>query len=232
MTLVYSILTDTAGRPMQRQTARITLRGQGNPFTELSSEVVQTHAEDTNTSGIWVADLIPTSQYEAAGAWYHVDERDGVRMDGGVWDFRVPDDPNPSPVPTGVPAGAWWLRDLLITPPNPGGDFPAVPPHALGDHTDVDTTGEVVGRVLQFNGTKWVPAVVSGGGGGGSFFEMQQPLPVKVVQVPHNLGYHPAGVRLFTGTGAEVDEFAVSHVDANLLTVTLDVPFQGLVTVS
>src|SRR5579885_3123176 len=108
VTLVYSILTDTAGRPMQRQTARITLRGRGNPFTELSSEVVQTHAEDTNTSGIWVADLIPTSQYESAGAWYHVDERDGVRMDGGQWDFRVPDGPNPSPVPTGVPAGAWW----------------------------------------------------------------------------------------------------------------------------
>lgn len=167
MTLVYSVLTDPSGRPMQRQTARISLRAQGNPFTVLSSEVITAHAEDTNTSGIWVADLLPNSQYESEGSWYHVDERDGVRMDSGEWDFRVPDDPNPDAVPTGVPAGAWWLRDLLITPPNPGGNYPPVSPHRLEDHTDVDADAATSGQVLRKGSDGiWRPYTPSGGGGG------------------------------------------------------------------
>lgn len=232
MTTVYNVLTDPSGRPLQRQTARFTLRAPGNPFTVINSEVFQASAEDTNTTGIWVADLIPNSQFDADGTYYHVDERDGVRTTDGQWDFRVPDGANPDPVPEGVPAGAWWVRDLLVIPPDPGGNFPPVPPHALGDHTDVDTTGEVNGRVLGFNGTEWVPVPGGGGGGGGSFFEMHQGVPVNVVQVPHNLGYRPAGIRLFLDNGNEVDEFAVSHVDTNLLTVAIGVPFEGLVTVS
>lgn len=41
-------------------------------------------------------------------------------------------------------------------------------PMALDDLTDVDTTGELTGDVLTYNGTLWVPAAPTGGGGGSS----------------------------------------------------------------
>lgn len=228
---VFNILTDTSGRPLQHQTARFTLRAPGNPFTVLYSEVFQAHAEDTNTSGIWITDMIPNSQFETSGSYYHVDERDGVKTIDGQWDFVVPDTPNPGAVPAGVPAGAWWVRDLLVIPPTPGTPFPPVPPHALGDHTDVDTTGEVAGRVLKFNGTKWVPAVDSGGGGGGSF-EHFQDIPANVTHVVHGLGFRPA-VSLFTADwSGQYDEFRVTHVDENTFDVTTDTLFRGWVTAS
>lgn len=222
MTVVFNVLTDPTGRPMQNQTARITLRAPGNPFTKLGSEVFQPAAVDTNTSGRWEIDLLPSNQYEQDGTWYHVDERDGVtRVDGGQWDFRVPEF-----------GGPYVIRDLLVTPPDPGGQYPPLVPHALGDHTDVDTTGEVAGRVLKFNGTRWVPAVDSGGGGGGGFLWFAE-LPGNATPVPHELGYRPAGVRLFSEDWqTEYDEFTVAHDSVDQLTVWTDKPFTGWVTVS
>lgn len=222
MTVVLNVLTDASGRPLQKQVVRIQLRAPGNPFTELGSEVLQTVAVDTDSDGRWEADLIPNDQLEQDGTWYHVDERDGLkRPDGGLWDFRVPEF-----------GGPYALRDLLITPPPPGQEWPPVPPHALGDHTDVDTTGEAAGRVLKFNGTAWVPAVDSGGSGGGAF-EMLQVLPNNATPVPHQLGYRPAGIRLFSADWQqEYDEFGVIHDSADHLTVWTDDPFTGWVTVS
>lgn len=47
-----------------------------------------------------------------------------------------------------------------------------VRPHYLTEHTDVDTTGEVNGNVLKFNGSKWIPStdLNGGGGSGGNIF--------------------------------------------------------------
>lgn len=142
MTIVYNVLTSPEGRPLQNQTVRISLRAPGNPFTTLGSEVFQRHAEDTNTTGRWEADLIPNDQYEQEGTWYHVDQRDGLKTPDAEHDFVVP--------PTG---GPYWLRDLLIIPPDPGGSFPPVPPHKLGDHTDVDVAGAVAGEYLRYDGS-------------------------------------------------------------------------------
>lgn len=222
MTVVFNILTAPTGRPLQNQTVRVTLRAPGNPFTVLGSEVFVPAAEDTNTTGRWEMDLLPNVLYEQEGTWYHVDQRDGLRMPDAEHDFRVPEF-----------GGPYVLRDLLIIAPEPGGWFPPVPPHALGDHTDVDTTGEVAGRVLKFNGTAWVPAVESGGGGGGGGFEMLQALPTLTTPVPHNLGYRPAGVRIFSPDWqTEFDEFAVTHVDVDNLNVHTGLPFEGWVTAS
>ena len=222
MTIVYNVLTTPEGRPLQRQTVRISLRAPGNPFTDLESEVFQAHAEDTDGTGRWEANLIPTDEYEHAGAYYHVDERDGLRIPDGQWDFRVP-----------ATGGPYWVRDLLIIPPSPGTPFPPVPPHALGDHTDVDTTGAIAGRVLKFNGTEWVPAVdATGGGGGGAAFEHFQDIPANVTHVVHNLGFRPA-VSLFTPDwSGQHDEFRVTHVDENIFDVSTDVLFRGWVTAS
>lgn len=221
MTVVFNILTAPTGRPLQNQTVRVTLRAPGNPFTTLGSEVFVPAAEDTNTSGRWEMDLLPNALYEQEGTWYHVDQRDGLRMPDAEHDFRVPEF-----------GGPYVLRDLLIIAPEPGGWFPPVPPHALGDHTDVDTTGESPGRVLTFNGTAWVPAP-GGGGGAGSSFQMQQVIPGNATPVPHLLGYRPAGVRLFSDDWAtEYDEFTVTHDSVDHLTVWTDDPFTGWVTVS
>lgn len=219
MTRVFNVLTSPEGRPLQRQTVVFSLRAPGNPFTTLSSEVVQLHAEDTNTSGRWEANLIPNSQFEQAGTYYHVDERDGLKGDGMQWDFVVP-----------ATGGPYWVRDLLVIPPDPGGEFPPVPPHALGDHTDVDTTGEFAGAVLGFDGTVWKPVA---GGGGGSGFTHFQDIAAQVTTVTHNLGYRPAGIRLFSDDWVtEFDEFSVQHVSVNQLVVGTDLLFRGYVTVS
>lgn len=221
MTKVYNVLTSPEGRPLQNQTVRISLRAPGNPFTELGSEVFQRHAEDTNTTGRWEADLIPNDLYEQEGTWYHVDQRDGLKTPDAEHDFVVP--------PTG---GPYWLRDLLIIPPDPGGSFPPVPPHKLGDHTDVDVTGAVAGEYLRFDGTFWRPAP-GGGGGGGTGFQRFQDIAATVIPVPHNLGYRPAGVRLFSEDWlTELDEFAVEHQDLNNATITTGAAFRGWVTAS
>lgn len=219
--LVFNVLTNPSGRPLQNQTARITLRAPGNPFTELGSEVFQRFAVDTNTTGRWEADLIPNDQYEQAGTWYHVDQRDGLDFPDAEHDFRVPS--------TG---GPYWLRDLLITPPDPGGNFPPVPPHALGDHTDVDTTGALSGQYLRFNGTNWIPSAGSGGGGGSGFAMFQATL-TNTIPVPHLLGYRPGGVSLFSQDWqTQYDEFSVTHDDENNLTVSSGTPFRGWLVAS
>jgi hypothetical protein len=226
VTLVTNVLTDGSGRPLQNHVIRITLRAPGNPFTTLGSEVLQPVAEDTDHDGRWTADLIPNVDFEADGTYYHVNQRGNLRTlaaaEENEWDFVVPEF-----------GGPYALRDLLITPPSPGGNLPPVPPHALGDHTDVDTTGESPGRVLKFNGTEWVPAPESGGGGGSGGFQWHATSPGNVTPVPHLLGYRPAGVRLFSEDWAtEYDEFTVNHVDVNNLNVWTDQLFTGWVTVS
>lgn len=227
MTIVFNVLTDPSGRPLQNHVVHITLRAPGNPFTELGSEVIQPRPQDTDHDGRWEADLIPNVQYEREGTWYHVEQRGNlprgvIPAEEHAWDFVVPEFGGPYP-----------LRDVLIVAPDPGGNLPPVPPHALGDHTDVDTTGESPGRVLKFNGSAWVPAVDSGGGGGSAGFQMQQVIPANVTSVPHLLGYRPAGVRLFSDDWSqEFDEFAVEHVDENHLNVYTDQLFEGWVTAS
>lgn len=230
MTIIFNVLTDGSGRPLQNHVVRISLRGEdGNPFTQLGSEVIQPVAEDTDHDGRWEADLVPNALMEAEGTYYHVEQRG--KLPRGViapeehdWDFVVPEFGGPYPI-----------RDVLIIAPSPGQPRPPLPAHALGDHTDVDTTGEIAGRVLKFNGSAWVPAVdnTGGGGGTGTAFQMQQVIPANVTNVPHDLGYRPAGVKLFTNDWAtELDEFAVTHLDENTLTVTTDQLFTGWVTVS
>jgi hypothetical protein len=218
MTLVFNVLTSPEGRPLQDLTVRFSLRAPGNPFTVLGSEVVQLHAEDTNTSGRWEADLIPNSQFEAAGTYYHVDERGGLR-EGSEWDFVVPD-----------VGGPYWVRDLLVIPPSPGVPFPPVPPHALTDHTDVDTSGEVAGNVLRFDGTEWVPGV--GGGGGGGSFEYFQDIQANEVTLNHGLGFRPA-ISLFSADWSEqYDEFAVQHMSVATAVISTGSLFRGWVVAS
>lgn len=221
MTEVYGILTATNGRPLQHQTVKITLVAPGNQFTD-QVEVIQTHTVDTGTTGRWTAQLIPNEEYEREGTWYRVDQRDGLREPDLVHDIVVP---------TG---GPYWVRDLIVIPPTPGVPFPPLPPHALGDHADVDTTGAVAGRVLKFNGTEWVPAIDSGGGGGsGSAFEMVVGIPAQSITVPHALGYRPAGVRMFSADWlTEYDEFRVFHDSVDQCTVIVEQPFTGNITVS
>lgn len=228
MTIIFNVLTDGSGRPLQNHVVRISLRGEdGNPFTQLGSEVIQEVAEDTDHDGRWEADLVPNALMEAEGTYYHVEQRGNLPR--GVmapeehdWDFVVPEFGGPYPI-----------RDVLIIAPSPGQPRPPLPAHALGDHTDVDTTGELAGRVLKFNGTSWVPAVDGGGGGTGSAFEMLQAIPLNTTPVPHNLGYRPAGIRLFSADWqTEFDEFGVTHLDENNLNVHTDNPFEGWVTAS
>jgi hypothetical protein len=221
VTLVYNVLTTPEGRPLQRQTARFTLRAPGNPFTDITSQVIQQHAEDTDGTGRWEADLIPNSQFEMDGTYYHVDQRDGLRLPDMELDFVVPD-----------VGGPYWVRDLLVIPPTPGTPFPPLPPHALGDHTDVDTTGAAFGDYLRYDGTEWVPSA-GGGGSGGTGFQQAVPNLTNTVPVPHLLGYRPS-VSLFSADWhTQYTEFNVDHIDANNLTVSTDpTPFAGWVVAS
>lgn len=158
MTQVFGILTDPSGRPMQRQTVRITRLPVGNPFDTAHGAVIQVGAYDTDTDGRWDANLIPSSSYEDTGQYYQADCRDGLRIADAVFTFQVP-----------ATGGPYNIRDLLVTVPPVGTPIPPVAAHHLGDHIDVDTTGVLDGQVLEFvlvDG-KWEPRTVSGGGGGG-----------------------------------------------------------------
>lgn len=128
--------------------------------------------------------------------------------------------------------GPYWLRDLLILPPTPGVPIPPLPAHALGDHTDVDTTGETTGQYLRFDGTTWRPAA-GGGGGGSGHFQGFYDIAGLTHPVPHLLGYKPAGVRAFSEDWqTQYGGLRIEHVDDNNLTVTVDQPFRGWIIAS
>lgn len=67
-----------------------------------------------------------------------------------------------------------------------------------------------------------------GGGGGAAHYEHVQPVPQAVWPVAHDLGFRPPAVSVFsTDFSQQFDEFAVQHVDANNLLISMDVPIAG-----
>jgi len=88
--------------------------------------------------------------------------------------------------------------------------------------------------VLKFNGTKWVPATdLTGGAGGGTGAVYFQPTLTNTVNVEHLLHYRPGGVSLFSQDWqTEYDDFVVTHVDEDNLTVSTGIPFRGWVVMS
>lgn len=155
MTHVYGILTDPTGRPLQRHRVAVSLVAPGNPFDAAGAAVTQIATVDTDTDGRWEIDLVPTSSYEFAGAYYQVDWRIRVSQADAVFAFTVP-----------ASGGPYNFRSQLITPPSPGVPIPPITAHHLGDHIDVSTVGVVNGDVLTFvlADGKWEPRVASGGG--------------------------------------------------------------------
>lgn len=224
MTVVYYTLTDSSGRALQHQLVTFTLQAPGNPFADGDVAVVEPRTVDTGVTGRFEVDLIPTEDYEAIGAWYLVDARNGNRNPDARWAIHVP--------ATGGPLD---MRSLVFPEPEPGEPTPPVPAHALGDHTDVDTTGEFAGQVLKFDGTKWRPGAdnTGGGSGGGSGYTHFQDIAANVTTVLHSLGYRPGGIRLFSADWAtEVDEFAVHHLSDDAFEVQTGLLFRGYVTAS
>lgn len=156
MTTVFYTLTDAANRPMNRQQVRVALVAPGNPFRpDADTAVIQVATVSTDHDGRFDVDLPPMSTYEYVGARYRVDARDGMPQSAdALWYIAVPDG-----------AGPFNLRDILTDPPPAGEPIPPVGAHSLGQHTDVDLSGETSGQVLKFNGTKWVPGTDLTGGG-------------------------------------------------------------------
>lgn len=102
--IVQNRLVDPTGRPMHRQTVKIVAETFGAPFVGANREIRTTHSASTDASGLWSADLLPTSQLGHPDAYYRVDQTDGLGR--SVWAIRVPD--------TG---GPYWLSQCLVDPP-------------------------------------------------------------------------------------------------------------------
>lgn len=101
-------------------------------------------------------------------------------------------------------------------------------PEFLGPDDSVRLYGRVVG-------TTDVPMplfaqIVAGGGGGGSgSYVHTQTIAQTVWTVTHNLGRRPAAVSVFSADYLiQWDEFIVSHVDVNNLSITTDSPIAGV----
>lgn len=72
-----------------------------------------------------------------------------------------------------------------------------------------------------------VPSL-GGGTGGYTPHEHVESTPKAVWTVPHNRGYRPPAVSVFSLDYAiEYDEFTVQHVNANQLLISMDVPVAG-----
>lgn len=103
--VVQNRLVDPTGRPLQRQTVRIVAETFGAPFVGAEREIRRDHTVSTDTTGLWSAELIPTSQLGHPEAYYRVDQTDGLGR--SVWAIRVPDS-----------GGPLWLSQCLIDPPS------------------------------------------------------------------------------------------------------------------
>lgn len=67
-----------------------------------------------------------------------------------------------------------------------------------------------------------------GSGGGAASFEFVQNIPQSVWTVNHNLGFRPSAVSIFSiDFATQYDDFAVQHVTANQLLISMDVPTAG-----
>jgi hypothetical protein len=106
MTVVFGILTDPTGRPMQRHRVNISVRAPG--FTALQSAVATSVTLDTGEDGRWETPLIPNASYVTPGSWYHVDWRVHPGDVNAEFDFQVP-----------ASGGPFELGDLLYAPPSP-----------------------------------------------------------------------------------------------------------------
>jgi hypothetical protein len=104
VTQVQNRLVDSAMRPMHRQTVRIEAVTFGSPFVAVQREIRTVHTVSTDKSGLWTADLPPTSTLGHPDAYYSVDQTDGIGR--SVWSIRVPD--------TG---GPYWLSQCLVEVP-------------------------------------------------------------------------------------------------------------------
>lgn len=105
MTLVQNRLVDPSLRPLHRQTVRITAVTFGSPFLGSDREIRTDHTASTDRSGLWSADLVPTSQLGHPDAYYRVDQTDGLGR--SVWAIRVPD-----------VGGPYWLSQCLVDVPD------------------------------------------------------------------------------------------------------------------
>lgn len=145
---VTNTLIDGTGRGLENVTVRISLIAPLNPFLlDGTGEVIQKVAVDTDHDGAWTAILTANDEFEATDTYYLVDETDAPH--GMLWTIRMPEGTD-----------THTLRSLLITPPSNNGTPPFS--YALGDLTDVDTSGEVPGDVLTYSSNnEWVPALPS-----------------------------------------------------------------------
>lgn len=112
--IVQNRLVDPAGRPLYRQTVRITAETFGTPFVGADREIRRDLAVSTDSGGLWSAELIPTSQLGHPDAYYRVDQTDGLGR--SVWTIRVPDS-----------GGPYWLSQCLVEVPTVapiGSDLP------------------------------------------------------------------------------------------------------------
>ncbi|HEY2101429.1 MAG TPA: hypothetical protein VGH72_33535 [Pseudonocardia sp.] len=175
---VTNTLTDASGRPLQDVTVRIRLICPLNPYLlNGTGEIVSQVAVDTDTNGVWVAELTPNSELEQTGTYYAVDE--SCVPGGLVWPISVPEG-----------GGPYQLRDLLVPIPpdsNPGG-----------------------------------PVQIKG-----IWFEWQQQTPRNTWSIPHNLGFNPAGLKIFDLDGGLIEEDSLTYVDTNNLTLTFSAALSG-----
>lgn len=211
------MIIDGSGRGLNDVTVRLTLIAPLNPFLlNGSGEVIQRVAVDTDHDGVWTALLTPNSQFESPDTYWLVDETEAP--DGRLWPITMPDDPNTGPVTHN-------LRDLLIDAPTDN-RHPMFE-YALGDLTDVDTSGETLNDVLAYGSAgQWVPVpiqeVLSG-----SVAEYAQAVPAATWTWRHGLGRYPV-VDVLDGQRNLV-LVSVRHIDPNTLTVSWGAPATGYI---
>lgn len=121
-------------------------------------------------------------------------------------------------------------RVLYIVEPGAG-----QPPRRLADLADVADTPPADGQVPTWDAAtgEYIPATPAVGAGGAVTVEHTQATPASVWIVNHNLGVRPAAVAVFSSDfGITYDEYAVQHLSADTLRISMDTPTAGKALIS
>lgn len=130
MTTVFHTLRKPSDQsPLAQKSCSVKLVGVGF-VVEDQAEVMQMSSVKTDDAGLLTLDLTPNSQIDTENTYYQ------VNLPGESWTILVPDGPGP-----------YWLRDILLSDPQPGPGI--VPGYSIRitDNGDGTFTLEPIGLV-------------------------------------------------------------------------------------
>jgi hypothetical protein len=147
VTWVKSTLLQPDGSPVVGRSITAVLVADQSWLADHSGQVLRTIRDNTNESGIWRMQLLPSADFESADyVYYQIHEG----RDMPAWTIRVPR--------TSSATAEYWMRDLVVDiPPGRPDAWRAIDTIGRLHNVDASADQPAGGAVLRFRDGTWLP---------------------------------------------------------------------------